>query len=66
MAKAITPTQAQAIKCAYADLKGALECFGRGAYSEHDWDAHRLTIEELENEFSFLTEPDNSVSTIAS
>ena len=62
----LTPTQFLAIKCAHADLKGALEHFGKGTYSEHDWDAHRLTIEELETEFDFLTEPDKSVLTIAS
>jgi hypothetical protein len=52
----MTLLQKQAIKCAYADLRGALECYEKGAYSEHDWEAHRLTIQELEEEFYFLTE----------
>jgi hypothetical protein len=52
----MTPCQEQAIKCAYADLKGALECYKKGAYGEHDWKAHKLTIQELEEEFYFLTE----------
>lgn len=50
--------QILAIKCAYADLKGALENYEDGTYHQHDWDAHRLTIEELEHEFDFLTEKD--------
>lgn len=52
----MTLLQKQTIKCAYADLKGALECYEEGRYHEHDWEAHRLTIEELEDEFDFLTE----------
>lgn len=52
----MTKDQIQAIKCAYADLKGALENYEAGTYADHDWDAHRLTIEELEDEFKFLTE----------
>jgi|688.fasta_scaffold219203_5 hypothetical protein len=52
----MTLLQKQAIKCAYADLKGALECYERGIYHEHDWEAHKLSIEELEDEFKFLTD----------
>lgn len=54
----MTKGQVLAIMCAYADLKGALENYEDGTYHQHDWDAHRLTIEELESEFEFLTEAD--------
>lgn len=52
----MTQHQVLAVKCAYADLIGSLENYERGSYHEHDWDAHRTTIEELESEFDFLTE----------
>ncbi len=43
------------ITCAYLDLKGALEAFEDGSYPEHDWTAHKESIEDLENTFDFLT-----------
>lgn len=46
--------QILAIKCAYLDLKGSLENFEQGTYSDHDWKAHKLSIQELEEEFDFL------------
>ena len=52
----MTQQQELAIKCAYADLIGALQNYEQHTYHDHDWDAHRLTIEELEAEFDFLTQ----------
>ena len=48
----MTNSQALAIRCAYADLLGALQNYEQGSYADHDWDAHRTTIEEMEAEFS--------------
>lgn len=48
----MTEEQIIAIKCAYLDLKGSLEGYEQGSYSDHDWKAHRLTIEEMEAAFS--------------
>lgn len=50
----MTENQVQAIKCAYADLIGALETFQNGTYDEHDWKAHQLSIKELKKAFKFL------------
>lgn len=50
----MTEEQILVIKCAYADLKGALQSYEQMAYSEHDWDSHRLTIEEMEIYFDFI------------
>jgi hypothetical protein len=52
----MTQEQIQAVKCAHADLRGALQNYLQGSYSDHDWDAHRLSIEELEAAFDFLEE----------
>ena len=49
--------QKQAIKCAYADLCGALQARNQRDIEIHDWEAHRESIYELENEFSDLIEP---------
>lgn len=51
----MTEQQVLAVKCAYADLLGALQNYEKSTYHEHDWNAHQLTIEELEAEFPFLT-----------
>lgn len=51
----MTPEQKLAIKCAYADLAGAYQAVKRDMNaSNHDWDAHKLSIEELEELFSFI------------
>ena len=52
----LTYSQVQAIRCAHADLVGALQNFENQTYSEHDWKAHKLSISELESEFDFLGE----------
>jgi hypothetical protein len=48
----MTPEQMLAIKCAYADLLGALQNYEQGSYADHDWDAHKLTINDMEIAFS--------------
>ncbi len=49
--------QISAIRCAQADLIGALQSFEQMDIHAHDWRAHRLTIEELTEAFSDLLEP---------
>lgn len=43
-----------AIKCAHADLQGALQAFKQGDIHAHDWKAHKMSIEELEHAFPKL------------
>ncbi len=52
----LTELQKLAIKCAYADLLGALQNYEQGNYADHDWDAHKQTIEELSSHFPFVEE----------
>jgi hypothetical protein len=51
----MTAQQILAIKCAYLDLVGAVQNYENQTYAEHDWKAHKTTIEELEQNFEFLT-----------
>lgn len=46
--------QTQAIKCAYADMVGALQAFRQQDTYVHDWKAHLVSIEELEEAFPFI------------
>ena len=46
--------QVTAIKCAHADLIGALQAMQRDNQHAHDWKAHAQTIQELEASFDFL------------
>jgi hypothetical protein len=48
--------QALAIRCAYADLLGALEAHEQGDSHLHDWKAHALSIQELGNAFPNILE----------
>ena len=48
--------QIQAIKCAHADLQGALQSWHQNDPQVHDWRAHEQTIDELERAFPFLTD----------
>ncbi len=41
----MTKDQITAIRCAYADLLGALQ--SRNNRESHDWDAHRQTLRDL-------------------
>lgn len=46
--------QITAIKCAHADLIGALQAIQQADQHAHDWKAHAQTIQELEGVFDFL------------
>ena len=43
-----------AIRCAYADLIGALEAHEQMDRLAHDWEAHRASIQDLEDAFPEL------------
>jgi hypothetical protein len=48
--------QIAAIKCAFADLQGALQAFNQMDTHAHDWEAHAMSIDDLLNAFDFLGE----------
>lgn len=50
----MTKDQILAVKAAYADLVGALQARNQLDIEVHDWDAHMLTISELEAAFKFI------------
>lgn len=50
----MTEEQIMAIKCAYADLVGALQARNQCDINVHDWDSHRETIIDLEARFPFI------------
>jgi len=50
----LTDEEKLVIRCAYADLLGSLQNYEQQSYSEHDWDAHRTTLQEMETTFDFL------------
>ncbi len=53
----MTDKQVTTIKCAYADLAGVYQTLirdGLGVHDGHDWKAHRVTIIEMEQAFSFI------------
>lgn len=50
----MTEEQKRVLMCAYADLVGAWEAYDNCDPASHDWKAHRLTIDELREAFSFL------------
>ena len=52
--KEMTKDQILAVKAAYADLVGALQARNQLDIEVHDWDAHCLTIDELEKAFKFI------------
>ena len=54
----MTEQQILAVKCAYADLIGAFQVKEQRDINLHDWDAHLLSIEDLERNFDFI-EPVN-------
>ena len=45
----------QAVRCAHADLIGALQAKEQNDIHAHDWSSHELSIEELEEAFPFLS-----------
>jgi len=52
----MTEKETVAIKCAHADLKGALEAHDQLDIEVHDWIAHKQSIQDLEETFPFLKE----------
>jgi hypothetical protein len=50
----MTPEQILAIRCAYADLVGALQHHENDSTINHDWDAHEQSIEDLLSTFPEL------------
>lgn len=50
----MTNDQIVAIKCAYADLVGVLQCFNQCAVTTHDWESHLESIRDLEKQFAFI------------
>ena len=50
----LTKNEQLVIKCAYADLVGALEARNMVDMEEHDWTGHVKSIKELEETFSFI------------
>lgn len=49
---ALTESQIMAIRCAHADLVGALQAYNSLDCEVHDWKAHATSIEELETAFA--------------
>ena len=58
--KTMTKKQKIALRCAFADLIGAVQAYNQGDYHLHDWEAHFVpvltSIEDLKQEFDFLDE----------
>jgi hypothetical protein len=52
----MTKDQIIAIKCAYSDLVGVLQCYNQSIINGHDWRSHLETIRDLEKQFAFLDE----------
>jgi len=55
----LTLQQIEAVQCAYLDLVGVLQSrnlkkFVKEIPCNHDWKAHKETIKQLENAFSFI------------
>jgi hypothetical protein len=50
----MTEEQEIAVKCAFADLCGAMQAYHQGDMHAHDWRAHGLTIMEMKEAFDFL------------
>jgi hypothetical protein len=52
----MTKLQKRIIACAYLDLIGAREARDNDDIESHDWKAHQVTVEEMENAFEFIKE----------
>jgi hypothetical protein len=50
----MTNEQIIAIKCAYADLVGVLQCHNQYETTVHDWESHLESIRDLEKQFAFI------------
>ena len=51
----MTDQQITTIKCAYADMVGAYQAYRSLDIHSHDWEAHLLSVEEMERDFPFLS-----------
>jgi hypothetical protein len=60
----MTQEQQLAIRCACADLIGALQARNQMDIEVHDWKAHLLTIQELIQTFPFLKDFNNDLEHI--
>lgn len=54
----LTEDQISAIKCAFLDLVGSYNAYTKNDLYYHSWDAHKDTLGELMDAFSFLKEMD--------
>ena len=52
----MTEAQKSVIRCAYLDLRGALEALKLGDFHAHDWKAHKQSINEIEEHFPDVIE----------
>jgi hypothetical protein len=52
----MTDKQILAVRCAYADLVGALQAREALDMNSHDWKAHKQSIDDLEQAFPELVE----------
>jgi len=52
----MTKEQQLVIRCACADLIGAMEARNSGRIEDHDWNSHVLTINELIKTYPFLND----------
>ena len=52
----MTEKQLSAVRCALADLCGALQAFGQNDIHIHDWRAHQQSIAELAEAFDLQDE----------
>ena len=50
----MTEEQKQVIRCAFADLCGAMQAYLQVDIHAHDWKAQWLTINEMAQAFDFL------------
>lgn len=55
--------QMLALRCACADLIGAMQARNQNDVEVHDWKAHSLTIDELIEAFDFLSEFSRAANT---
>lgn len=52
----MTDKERTIIRCAYADLQGSLDAYLSMDTHQHDWKAHKLTLQEMLEEFPWLEE----------
>ena len=50
----MTKKQTLAVKCAYADLVGALQARNQHDIEVHTWDSHKQSMQDLEEAFDFI------------